>query len=1074
MNAFQAWEWLTSVAMVERFGWVLIHSLWQFALVALAARVTVQAMRRHSAAMRYGVLVAALAVSVVAPAATWWQMIGDNSAPVAIRVEPAPDQSSSAAIEAGIEATPLTGEALLEDERESARPAASRPALSAASSTRSEVSPQTAAVVPSKRSWSTQAKQVVRPWLAWIVGAWSVGVVLCSARPVLGWSTLRRLQRVGVSPASNDMQVLLHRVSEQVGRRHAVRLMLSTLTQVPMVVGYVRPVILLPVSLVTSIPPAQLEAILAHELAHVRRHDFVVNLLQTLVETLFFYHPAVWWLSQQIRIEREHCCDDFVVQRLGNRVEYSRALLAIDEMRGQSTVLALGANDGSLLSRVRRIVGINSDRAANPLWSMLCLATCCLGVILGMSALGWHSLADESRDRKTTAPSDARPDNNGDAAAEATDSALTQAGLRTLRKPALLLPDHWNVMSVGFDHDGKELVTASTQSFATIRRWDLVGKKLISEIKLAGDKHGRSFREGTLMLSADCRRVIAATYDYVGTWETATGQLVKTLSIPKVGDNDIIRLLACTPDLSVIAGSLATNYSRTTLFYDAHTVVWDVASGKVRQTITHKNGTDTIALTLSADGKWLATTNGGGASIWDTSTGKQLLTVPNDNANRKHSDPGVSSLYTDHVWSLQFSPSGQQLAIGDLLGVKLVDSQSGALLHQLDAPYRFSSSHTAPLVFSNDGSWLARLGTGDKNSGYVVPIWSTQTGQKLFELHTESNDAAFSDDGQRFAVGFSDRQLGLAVWELSGTAANVEQPDGPGTESRIDKVEENGHYLGKKAAEFVDQMKPIWGEATLGIQYGIALAKPQHQFRIGERVPLVVFFRNARDRPLKIDMRPDFFGNTPKVVNTKGMLVEFENVALLGSIPHYVENLEPGEAVGPFYLNFGLGENPRPGKQHWHPYYRTPLAGQYKLTHSVSIDVVDADGGNQSQRAQITSGQIELEIVAGGKLPAQRETDQSRAAILEVQAISLADAVRDFNAENKKLQRGLDQPLLTEDEAVAAIQFDRTEKMLLAAMFPPVLLLPLLFFFTPLLSFADYHVAPLIRWAGAAVMAASL
>ena len=171
----------------------------------------------------------------------------------------------------------------------------------------------------------------------------------------------------------------------------------STVAQVPAVVGYMRPVILLPVTLVTSIPVAQLEAILAHELAHVRRHDFAVNLLQTLVETVFFYHPGIWWMSRRIRLEREHCCDDWVVQTLGNRVEYGRALLVVEELRGRSTVLALGADDGSLLSRVRRIAGIGSETI--PVRWRDRLPAALLGIAIGAAVLAvsisWSMAAKE-------------------------------------------------------------------------------------------------------------------------------------------------------------------------------------------------------------------------------------------------------------------------------------------------------------------------------------------------------------------------------------------------------------------------------------------------------------------------------------------------------------------------------------------------------------------------------------------------------------------------------------------------------------------------------------------------------
>ncbi len=150
------------------------------------------------------------------------------------------------------------------------------------------------------------------------------------------------------------------------------------MTRGPMVAGYLRPVILLPVSLIVSIPVSQLETILVHELAHVRRHDFIVNLLQVLIETLFFYHPAIWWLSRRIRIEREHCCDDLVVSLFGSGIEYGRALLAVEELRGRRAALALGATDGTLLARVRRIVGgTNHGGGGSVLWPVLGVAIVC-------------------------------------------------------------------------------------------------------------------------------------------------------------------------------------------------------------------------------------------------------------------------------------------------------------------------------------------------------------------------------------------------------------------------------------------------------------------------------------------------------------------------------------------------------------------------------------------------------------------------------------------------------------------------------------------------------------------------
>ncbi len=348
--------------LVERLGWVLVHSLWQFALVALLAGVIARAMRRNSSAARYGVHVVAMGVMVVTSLVTWSLSRDDLASRRASGPGPDAIHSTSPGADAPRLASTTAFEDPTPDDATSIRRAGgvSPPVTETSlnSETTGELTPPTR---QEEVALSLRIKVALQPWLTWIVAVWCIGVAVCSLRPLLGWHTLWRLKRVGVSPASDDVLAALRRVSERLRLRRAVSVLQSTLAQVPVVVGYLRPVVLLPVSLMTSLPAEQLEAILAHELAHVRRHDFVVNLLQTLVETFFFYHPAVWWLSHQIRVEREHCCDDLVVESFGNRVEYGRALLAIEELRGRSSVLALGVADGSLLACIRRIVGIGRE-----------------------------------------------------------------------------------------------------------------------------------------------------------------------------------------------------------------------------------------------------------------------------------------------------------------------------------------------------------------------------------------------------------------------------------------------------------------------------------------------------------------------------------------------------------------------------------------------------------------------------------------------------------------------------------------------------------------------------------------
>ena len=122
---------------------------------------------------------------------------------------------------------------------------------------------------------------------------------------------------------------MLHALSARLGVKQVVRLLESSLVEVPTVIGWLKPVILLPIATVNSLTVSQLEAILAHELAHIRRADYVVNVLQSVIETLLFYHPAVWWISSVVRQEREHCCDDLAASISGDKAGYVTALVRI-------------------------------------------------------------------------------------------------------------------------------------------------------------------------------------------------------------------------------------------------------------------------------------------------------------------------------------------------------------------------------------------------------------------------------------------------------------------------------------------------------------------------------------------------------------------------------------------------------------------------------------------------------------------------------------------------------------------------------------------------------------------------
>ncbi len=198
---------------------------------------------------------------------------------------------------------------------------------------------------------------------AWLVPFWVLGVLIFHARALVGWMAARRLRITGVCGAPEQWRNRLNHLKERLGMDRTVALLESCLTEVPVVMGVIRPVILMPVGLLAGLPVGQVDAILLHELAHIRRYDYLVNLMQAVVEGLLFYHPAVWWISRMMRTERENCCDDLVVSVTGGALEYATALTELENRRAELSAspspshAALAATDGGLMRRVRRLLG---------------------------------------------------------------------------------------------------------------------------------------------------------------------------------------------------------------------------------------------------------------------------------------------------------------------------------------------------------------------------------------------------------------------------------------------------------------------------------------------------------------------------------------------------------------------------------------------------------------------------------------------------------------------------------------------------------------------------------------------
>jgi uncharacterized protein (TIGR03435 family) len=302
---------------IDIAGWTLLHFIWQGTAIGIVAAVGLRLMSAAAPQVRYVLASAAMATMLVAPIAT------------AARL------SSSASAIAG--------------------PRLSASAISSATATRlPDVVPGGVASTSAGRAPAGRSR--LDAVLPAIVLLWLTGVALLQLRLIGGWWRVRRLHRTSLATTPSAWQTMAEPLARRLGLRRLVHVVEVQAVDIPTVIGCWRPVILLPLGALAGLTPGQADAILVHELAHIRRHDYLVNGLQHVTETLLFYHPAVWWISRRMRIEREHCCDAVVVQLCGDPIDYAAALAELEGGRSRRIALAVAATDGSLVHRIRLLL----------------------------------------------------------------------------------------------------------------------------------------------------------------------------------------------------------------------------------------------------------------------------------------------------------------------------------------------------------------------------------------------------------------------------------------------------------------------------------------------------------------------------------------------------------------------------------------------------------------------------------------------------------------------------------------------------------------------------------------------
>jgi uncharacterized protein YjbI with pentapeptide repeats/beta-lactamase regulating signal transducer with metallopeptidase domain len=311
--------------MVEAFGWMILHSLWQGAIISVVLGLMMIATRKFSAKSRYFIAIVAM---LFMPGTAIYTFIRHYAPERA--VETVQLNTTGTVVAAGnIQTT------------ENQITSAAQPAADNGISSK----------LKSYRKYFYRN-------IPLIVTLWLLGMLVFALKFLGGLAYTQRLKHYRVGPVSDEWQRTFSRLSDMLKLGKAARILQSTLVRVPMVIGYFKPVVLIPVSAFTGLSPKQLEIIILHELAHIVRRDYLINILQSVVEIIFFYHPAVWWMSKIVRTEREHCCDDIAIEASGDSVSFAKALANMQEqiLVNENLAMAIGRDSNSLIKRIKRLL----------------------------------------------------------------------------------------------------------------------------------------------------------------------------------------------------------------------------------------------------------------------------------------------------------------------------------------------------------------------------------------------------------------------------------------------------------------------------------------------------------------------------------------------------------------------------------------------------------------------------------------------------------------------------------------------------------------------------------------------
>jgi len=713
-------------------GWTILHLLWVNGLLGMAAALGRLWLRGARPDVRYACALAFFLALAIAPAGVFYHVY--EPAPSIEQVERTPDL--------------LTAPRPLND---STSPGASpgKSVFGGSKSSSPRLRPQIATEHQGKlRSW-LDVLAVSLPWI-WLFGSPLTFGLLATG--LVGAERLRGgCRHLSVGP----VPFLCDRLANSLGLAR-VAVAVSDCLATPVLVGVIRPLILLPPAALTGWSVQQLEMVLLHELAHVRRCDNLVNLFQRVVESLLFFHPVVWWVSAWVRLEREHCCDDVVVVQTAQPRAYAEALAALGGV-GVLKISRFGGvamAEGELVKRVREVLK-REERSMRLPKSIIGGAAAL--ILTPMFLLVSYAQQNQPKPGRARAPSTVVEDNTPRFNTKAQPIAQMTELLAYNKSPNQQEePKPANELNPGKFLRGFSLPSDS-QAIVLDRSGELLvggGGRLKDPVRI--DK-----QKAIDVRKARARGLPSKQLDEEqNAWKN--GETVGELRLISTRSGDDLRVfegsfgvvfsVALSPDKKLVAAAGRTGGPVENGPKGGEVKLWEVATKRLRATLVgHTNWVGAVA--FSPDGKLLAT---GGldhtVKVWDVASGKEVTTLPRQ---------------TQDVGRVAFSPDGRLLfaAMRYGGGVKLWNTRDWTEQAELGdrADYWFDA------VFSPDGKTLALSGGRRVGKDYdvgQVKLWNPATGEvrTLFNQSKYVYSASFSPDGRRLAAVVND--LTVVVWDL--------------------------------------------------------------------------------------------------------------------------------------------------------------------------------------------------------------------------------------------------------------------------------------------------------------------